>query len=153
MKTLAYVLIGFVLIFCLTGIVSSKAEASQPGYVGEFCFNTTADGQSKGIFVFGVTDMGGGYYMLQSKAQATGDYGPWFFGSAQLVGNQYMLSLHWTHSDSPGPMRDVGGCQVVLDAATLNGTGWCVTTSYNKPPYNTFGNHYSEATFSLTTCP
>jgi len=97
--------------------------------------------------------MGGGYYIVQGKPEEMDEYGPLFVGSAQVVGNQIMMSLHSTHSDNPGPKRDTMSCQSVLDATTLDGTVWCITTEYLTPPNDESTIDYSEGTFTYIPCP
>jgi len=150
MKTFGFAVGSLFMIFILILGIAISAHAGD--YLGEICFNIVSNDEPHGVCKFGVTHMGGNYYILQGGPIETNEWGPCFIGSAQVVGNQIIISLHATHSDSPGSMRDTMSCQAILNATTLNGTLWCISTEY-LTPYDQFTHSYSEQIFTYTPCP
>jgi len=148
MKVYRFLVLFFVLlVFLFSSLGISNAEAQ--GY----CWDVVFGGEPKGVLKLMVVPIGDGYYFVQGRPLTMNQYGPFFTGSAQVVGTQIIMTLNATHSDSPGPMRDGGFYQVILDPTTLNGTAWAVGITYLLPPYDKFSNDYSEGTLTYTTCP
>jgi hypothetical protein len=119
MKTLAYVLIGFVSIFCLVGLLSSPAEASD--YLGDFCWTIAfLDGVPSGIAKASVSYIGGGHYLLSGKI--TADDGKVYIGhsNAEVEGNSILISVNGSGQSAED--MESGTVHVVLETATLNGT-------------------------------
>jgi hypothetical protein len=158
MKILAYVLIGFVSIFCLTGIVCSKAEATAPDYWGEYCWSFLQTEDELGPYVvgpfimrMGVTYMGGAYFTLQGLIDEAPD--PAIIGgSATIVGNKVFMTLNDTQDDSTTQWRHSGILQVQLDISTLNGTWWRNYTSFSTDTLDVV-IEYTAGTVTFTTCP
>jgi hypothetical protein len=158
MKTLSYVLIGFVSIFCLTGIVSSKAEATAPDYWGEYCWSALKTEDEHGpkvegpsVMRIGVTYMGGAYFTLQGLIEVPDPV--ILGGSATIVGNKVYITLNDTQDHSTGSQwRESGIFQVQLDISTLNGNFWANYMSFNTNTREA-GIGYAAGTVTLTTCP
>lgn len=153
MKAIAYLLIGFVSIFCFMGISSLKAEASD--YIGEFCWQVAEDGQMRGIIKFGISYIGGSYYSFQAGTpQGSNGYRS-SNGTAQLAGKQFIMTMSKTASDGILPATDagIGQCQIVFDLTTLNGSGWCIETSYLPANNGNIYQAYQTQTFTYTQCP
>lgn len=115
MKNLAYVLIGLVSIFCLTGFVSAKADASD--YLGEFCW-TMPDGL---ILKLGASHIGGGHYLVNGRTLGGGrmllDV---VSGNAEIEGNTIFVTLVSSGRDNEGMWTSTAYVQ--LDSSTFNGT-------------------------------
>jgi hypothetical protein len=160
MKTLAYVLIGFVSIFCLAGMICSKAEATPPDYWGEYCWSFLQTEDELGPYVvgpfvmrMGVTYMGGAYFTLQGLINEAPDPDPVIIGgSATIVGNKVFMTLNNTQDDTTTLWRYSGTFQVQLDISTLNGTWWSNFVSFNTDTLDV-GIEYGAGTLTFTTCP
>jgi hypothetical protein len=160
MKTLAYVLIGFVSIFSLMGIVNSKAEATPPDYWGEYCWlfqqteNEHGPTVSEPVLIrAGVTYMGGAYFMLQGYVTVPDDNPVVFNGSAVIIGNEVLITMNISQEHLTIPYRDSGVAHVTLSLSTLNGTWWSNYMSFNTQTRAGGEPHYSAGTMTLTTCP
>lgn len=153
MKTLGYVLIGFVSIFCLTGIVSSNVEASD--YLGDFCW------QSGDVIVkLGVSHMGGGHYLLAGKMiKSDGTLHNIVNGNAEIVGNNIYVTL--VHSGNGNGAMWTGTVLVTLDISTLNGTAEGIghDRNYSDQPFVSGGifidsdTEYSTGSLTFISCP
>jgi hypothetical protein len=109
MKTLAYVLFGFVSIFCLTGMVSSKAEASE--YLGEFCWTD----ESGAILKLGASHIGDEHYLLSGHITDDGNVYP-IHGNAEIEGNNILVSLNGSKKGESWSYN------ITLNIFTFNGT-------------------------------
>ena len=118
MKSFAYVLIGFISIFCLTGIVSSNVEASD--YLGDFCWTIAQDGVPMGIAKASVSYIGGGHYLLSGKVTAYDGKVYIGHGNAEVEGNSILMSVNGSGRSAED--MESGTVHVVLETATLNGT-------------------------------
>jgi hypothetical protein len=101
-----------------------------------------------------VNSMGNNYFIVQGDSEIQGGFLAWF-GSVRVVGNQIRISVHETHSNSkPIPTMEAenSGCQLFLDSATLNGTGWCSTASYDVE-FKQGKVKYSTGTITHILCP
>jgi hypothetical protein len=153
-KYLFLCLLVFLLLGWL-GITKVEAKSKWPSKSGAVCWNVVWSNKPDHVVKFFIVKVGTGYYTVQSKMENISQHLEIFFGSAQIVGNQIIMSTHATHSDSqpiPSEDADQSSCQLFLDSATLNGTGWCTGTFYN-PPDGGSGIDYSTGTLTYTQCP
>jgi len=148
MKTLAYVLIGFVSIICLPGILSSNVEASD--YLGDFCWTIAHENVPMGIAKASVLDIGGGQYLLSGKM--TDSDGNVYIGHANALfeGDNILLTISGSASSNQGMLG--GTVHVVLENFTLNGTWQSVglDVSYADDSINTDKENGSA---TLISCP
>ncbi len=157
MKNLAYVLFGFVSIFCLTGIISSNVEASD--YLGDFCWQSqTEDGIV--IMKVGVSHMGGGHYLLAGKMiKSDGTLHNIVNGNAEIVGNNIYMTL--VHSGKGTGAMWTGSVLATLDISTLNGTFEAIghDRNYSDQPFVSGGifidsdTQHETGSVTFITCP
>jgi len=153
MKTLAYVLIGFVSIICLVGLLSSTADASD--YLGDVCW------QSGDVMIkLGVSYLGGSHFLLAGKmTNSDGTLHNIVNGNAEIVGNSIYGTL--VHSGKDSKAMWSGIIYIVLDSATLSGTAEGIGNdrNYSDQPI-TMGNilidsdtEHSTGSLTLISCP
>ncbi len=142
MKTLGYVLIGFVSIFCLTGIVSSNVEASE--YLGDFCWQFNSQPNNLSIVLrLGVSHMGELHFSL-SGTEIYGNAGVQSDGQINMI----LFMVHDTGVDSTSNSV----IHAVLDPNTLNGTFKGIDTWANSTKTNQ-GTEYHWGTLTFIQCP
>jgi hypothetical protein len=149
MKIFKYAVIGFVSIFCLTVIVSSKVEASD--YLGDFCWQftpTLADpGVPNFIVKLGVFEMGGGHYLLGGKGG---------HGNAKIDGNNVLVTLTVSAAGGGTGGNDmmVGTYNITLDISTLGGTLAAIAHNHEDTDALTIADHnYFKGTMTFIPCP
>lgn len=148
MKTLAYVLIGFVSIICLTEILSSNVEASD--YLGDFCWTIAKEDDPMGIAKASVSYMGGGQYLLSGKLTTSdGDVGIGH-ANALIEGDSILITISGSGRDSEGMVG--GTVHVVLDKFTLNGIWQSVglEVSYSD---DSIGTDKENGSATFISCP
>jgi len=160
MRVKFFVFCLIVIVFLVSWLAVSNVEALNINWplTGSktLCWNTTDwTNTPDHIMKLRVTSMGGSYYILMSTMQkGLGTNLEGLIGSARVIGNQIVMSVHITHSDSqPIPTGDADqyGCQFFLNSATLNGTGWCSGTFYN-PDDDVSGIDYQTGTLTRSSC-
>ena len=72
---------------------------NKPIYLGEFCWFVETDYRPDYVLKLGITHMGGGHYIVQSKLEGLeiaeeGHYEA-SFGTVAIVGNGVIISLTW----------------------------------------------------------
>ncbi len=113
MKTFAYFLIGVVSIFCLSGIVSSKAEASD--YLGEFCFTLSGND----VLRLGVLHIGDEHYSISGRHIADdGKVSP-IHGNAEVEGSNILMSLNGSKG---GGGVESWTFNIILNISTFSGS-------------------------------
>lgn len=146
MKTLAYVLIGFVSIFCLTGLYLQNVYASD--YLGDFCW------QAKGgevILKLGVSHIGGGHYIVSGKLDEGTLRGP-VHGNAEIEGENVYVTLVGTEKDDDEISNQI--YHIILNINTLNGTVESIEHQYNYYEVPAFETEYNEPdTLTFISCP
>ncbi len=144
------VLLAVISLFTVFGSMEVKAGT----YIGEVCWDvsfTTPVGTG-GIVRVGVTDMGGGHYLLNGKATSKDDPPKVtaIHGNAELEGSQILVTGVAGGTNADGTWGHVGNW--VLDASTLNGTINRVGTYYNSNS-TAFNNYYDVGTVTFISCP
>lgn len=155
MKKFAYLLIGVVSIFCLTGLLSSTAEASD--FLGDFCWQFSLQqlmppsNPSSGIIKLGVSDMGGGHYLLSGKATVTATGEEIILsGNAELFSdNKIHTSLRTSANDNNSAWSET--YNVVLDSS-LNGIMKGFGSGASKSSIWS-QEYYMEGAMTFITCP
>lgn len=135
-------------------MVSGSMEVKAGTYIGEVCWDvsfTTPVGTG-GIVRAGITDMGGGHYLLHGKATSKGEPKrvTAMHGNAEIEGSQVLITGVGSGTDADGTWEHVGNW--VLDAATLNGTINRIGTYYNSTT-SAFKNYYDTGTVTSISCP
>jgi hypothetical protein len=146
MKTLAYVLIVVVSIFCLTGIIYSKAEATSVEYVGEFCWIL-----DNGFIVnLGASYVGGGHYLVNGRILADGTLHDVVSGNAEIEGNAILITVVSSGRDNQAMWTSTAHIQ--LDTSTFNGTYESIghDRNYNDLSIDT---EYEIGSLTLVQCP
>jgi len=152
MKTLGYVLIGFVSIVCLTGIVSSKAEASV--YIGEYCWKAEDANGPILVIKLGVFDNGGGHYYLSGvNSFPTEGAVISVHGNAEWNGGNIIMTLNLSGMYSWG--KSDGTSTIILNSA-LNGSYFSLQHEYGYCQGSAVEKHcleYYHGIVTLVFCP
>ena len=135
------VTVGLLLILGLS-VTNAKAE-----YLGEFCWNVIVDGETVGTGKFGITHMGGNYYLIQGGSSEAKRY---YSGSGLLIGNKIIFSMSVTFTNAEMSRKSGIFEEITIDLTTLNGSFWSIATEYFED--GTDYVHYTEGTYEYTSC-
>ena len=131
MKAFKYTAILFLCVFVL-GITTAQAK-SKSNYLGESCWLTDDEGKL-GFLRLGITNEGDDHYSVNGL-QFERDIGEEFEvdgvvnGNMEIIGDERIMTL--TVSTTDGPFIVYSVLNLRLDGATLDGTGYGITTLYN----------------------
>ena len=136
MKAFKYTVILLLCVFVL-GITTVQAK-SKPNYLGEFCWlagDPAADPEETLSFLrVGITHEGddhfsvNGLLMERDPGEEFKPDGP-ITGNMEIIGDERIMTL--TVSTTDGPFIVYSVLNLRLDGATLDGTGYGITTLYN----------------------
>lgn len=88
MATSVLLMLGFLLSNAIRGVEAAT-------FLGDFCWQTP-DG---GLVKLGVTDMGGGHFLVHGRATEHGNVEA-LHGNAEIVGQQVILTVNYSGEDT-----------------------------------------------------
>jgi len=155
----ASAMVKVILVIALMGMICglSVSSAGAIEYLGEFCWSFTYNENTAGeitpvtgISKYGITNTGGGYYLLQGKG--TDDSTAGFFASAVIDGNHLVITAYGTYENTELNNRQTRISQWKLDLVTLNGTVWRTVTRFDTTTRN-LNEYYNAGTVTWVKCP
>lgn len=144
------VVIGLLMASLVLPVGISRAEAAT--YLGEFCWEDVA--QYGKTFRLGVTDMGGGHYLVQGR-MTVGSTVRVLHGNAELVGQNFVVTINYSGQDQDALESLAGTARLVINSMTLNGQAevWEVVHVNSDPNPNSASVRYEgQIGYTYTAC-
>jgi hypothetical protein len=147
MKKLAYLLVSIISIYCMTGIISSKADASD--FIGDFCWDVVGDGS---MLKLGVSNLGGQHYLLTGKIINKSDktLQNIINGNVEFIGTKYYGTLVNAGKDNTAMWT--GTNFITLNDSDLNGTIESIGHDHNYKDLST-DTEYTSGLLTSIPCP